>query len=212
MNQVQLFRVTVFLSLVQLEHTDLLLARVTDMTDAKARGQQLVEARVAAEAAVQTRTQFLANMSHEIRTPMNGVIGMTSLLQNTQLVNLLSNSIKFTEQGEVVLQVAVEKPTAPVSGSEPASDPGNVPGSDPAHDLSMPDLDGVGMLNKLQQLDARHPPVLLLTSLDRGDVDWNRFAHVLRKPVRPTDLYNALCDAARNWVYVPILQAMGLKQ
>jgi signal transduction histidine kinase/CheY-like chemotaxis protein len=31
------------------------------------------------------KSEFLANMSHEIRTPMNGVIGMTSLLMNTQL-------------------------------------------------------------------------------------------------------------------------------
>ncbi len=31
------------------------------------------------------KSQFLANMSHEIRTPMNGIIGMTSLLFNTDL-------------------------------------------------------------------------------------------------------------------------------
>lgn len=33
----------------------------------------------------QAKSDFLANMSHEIRTPMNGVIGMTSLLQKTEL-------------------------------------------------------------------------------------------------------------------------------
>ncbi len=31
------------------------------------------------------KSEFLANMSHEIRTPMNGVIGMTSLLIDTEL-------------------------------------------------------------------------------------------------------------------------------
>ena len=47
--------------------------------------QALKVAKDTAEAAALARTQFLANMSHEIRTPMNGVIGMASLLSNTQL-------------------------------------------------------------------------------------------------------------------------------
>ena len=38
-----------------------------------------------AEASARSKAHFLANMSHELRTPMNGVLGMLSLLQDTDL-------------------------------------------------------------------------------------------------------------------------------
>ncbi len=45
----------------------------------------LTEAKKTAEQASKSKSEFLANMSHEIRTPMNGVLGMTELLQLTEL-------------------------------------------------------------------------------------------------------------------------------
>jgi signal transduction histidine kinase/CheY-like chemotaxis protein len=38
-----------------------------------------------AEDAAQAKSRFLASMSHEIRTPLNGIIGMATLLKDTQL-------------------------------------------------------------------------------------------------------------------------------
>ncbi len=77
--------------------------KTDELNKANARFQKTIEA---TESASKAKSDFLAAMSHEIRTPLNGVVGMTSLLRQTDLTNDQRELVQVIESsGESVVGI-----------------------------------------------------------------------------------------------------------
>ncbi|MFN6091243.1 MAG: PAS domain S-box protein [Bacteroidota bacterium] len=62
-----------------------LFGSLIDITEQKKFEEELKKAKQIAEESVSVKEKFMANLGHEMRTPLNGVLGMSRLLQKTQL-------------------------------------------------------------------------------------------------------------------------------
>jgi PAS domain S-box-containing protein len=81
-------------------------AHLVDISDQKAKQEQLRRASEQAQKADEAKSRFLAVMSHEIRTPMNAVLGILKLLRTAPLDQQQQELIKTgCESGELLLSI-----------------------------------------------------------------------------------------------------------
>jgi signal transduction histidine kinase len=77
-----------------------------DVSAEKQTEQALIQAREAAEAGSQAKSDFLATVSHELRTPLNGILGFTQLLEDSALCEADREYVRFiATAGEALLGI-----------------------------------------------------------------------------------------------------------
>lgn len=58
---------------------------------------ELRQSKEAAEHATQVKSEFLSMMSHEIRTPLNAIVGLTYLMQQEELSEMMSENLNILQ-------------------------------------------------------------------------------------------------------------------
>lgn len=67
---------------IQLVGEEFIFLIARDITELKAKEQQIINAKERAEESDRLKSSILANMSHELRTPLNGILGFAEILKD----------------------------------------------------------------------------------------------------------------------------------
>lgn len=82
--------------------------RAWELQESEERYRSLNDARERAEAASLAKSRFLAIVSHEVRTPLNGILGLNSLLLETDLAPLQTTYARGVQSAGTALLALIE--------------------------------------------------------------------------------------------------------
>lgn len=106
-NRIQHDRALAIMSMEMMEQNEELRSHRKNLEKlVEERTRELLEAKAKAEDATKAKTDFIANMSHEIRTPLNSIIGIASIISDTELSDEQENLIHIIKKsGDVLLEI-----------------------------------------------------------------------------------------------------------